>query len=58
MILSVSAILAVMTNFDFCSLGMAVALVADGYFAIRYKENSDKIKYTPIERFAIESWTQ
>ena len=33
-------------------------MIADGYFALRYKDNSDKIKYTPIELFAIESWTQ
>ena len=58
MILSVMGILAIMTQFDICSLGMSVALVADGYFALRYKDNSDKIKYTPIELFAIESWTQ
>ena len=47
-----------MSRFDTCSLGMSAALIADGYFALKFKDNSDKIKYTPIELFAIESWTQ
>ena len=58
MILSVIGILAMMSRFDTCSLGMSAALIADGYFALKFKDNSDKIKYTPIELFAIESWTQ
>lgn len=57
MILSMAAILSIMGKFDVCTFGMALALIADGYFALRFKDSSDKIKYTPIELFAIESWT-
>jgi hypothetical protein len=39
-------------------LAMTGALSLDSYFAIRYKSESDKIKYNPIELFAMESWTQ
>ena len=36
---------------------MCGALLADSYFAMRFKEDSDHIKYTPIENFAQKSWT-
>ena len=36
---------------------MCGALLADSYFAMRFKEDSDHIKYTPIENFARKSWT-
>jgi hypothetical protein len=39
-------------------LGMTSALLLDSYFALRFKEGEDKIRYTPIENFARESWTQ
>lgn len=58
MVLSVAGILSILGHFDICTLGMTISLMFDGYFALRFKENSDKIKYTPIELFAIESWTQ
>jgi len=38
-------------------LGLTLALVGDSYCALRFKTNSDKIKYTPIEEFAKQSWT-
>lgn len=43
---------------DFTLIGMTISLLADSYFALRFKDNSDKINYTPIENFARESWTQ
>jgi hypothetical protein len=45
-------------SFDLITLGMTMSLMADGYFAIRYKEHSDSIEYNAFELFAQESWTQ
>jgi len=39
-------------------LGMVITMIADSSFALRYKDTSDKINWTCIERFAMESWTQ
>jgi len=38
--------------------GMTLALLADSYFALRFKSASDKIEYTPFELFAMQSWTE
>jgi len=52
MILSIAAIIALNRQFDLTLLGLALALLGDSYCALRFKDNSDKIKYTPIEEFA------
>lgn len=39
-------------------IGMTVALIADGYFGLRFNEDSDKIECNALELLAIESWTQ
>jgi hypothetical protein len=39
-------------------MGMVLSLVADSYFALRYKDNSDQISFSVVERFAMESWSQ
>lgn len=57
-ILSIAAIIVVNRQFDLTLLGLTAALLADAYCALRFKDDSDKIKYTPIEEFAIQSWTQ
>lgn len=57
-LLSFLGIFALQKTFDFMLLGMVIALIADSYFALRYKDTSDKINWTCIERFAMESWTQ
>jgi len=51
-ILSIAAIIALNRQFDLTLLGLALALLGDSYCALRFKDNSDKIKYTPIEEFA------
>lgn len=56
--LSVVSIIALQREFDYITLGLTLALVADSYFALRFKEGEDCIKYTPLENFARESWTQ
>ena len=56
--LAVVGLLNIMSRFDFATVGMTLALMADGYFALRYKENSGSIEYTALELFAQESWTQ
>ena len=45
-------------DYDFATIGMTIALMADSYFALRYKEASDCIEYNAFELFAQESWTQ
>jgi len=47
----------VIGQFDFTTLGMTLSLVADSYYALRYKETSDEIEYNVFELFAQESWT-
>lgn len=44
-------------NYEFCQVGILVALIADSYFAIRYQESSDEIEFNNFELFAQESWT-
>jgi hypothetical protein len=57
--LAVLGLTCLMGHFDFTTLGMTLALVADSYFALRYKQDdSDLIEYSTIELFAQESWTQ
>ena len=48
----------VMGNFDYATLGMTLSLIADSYYALRYKETTDLIEYNAFELFAQESWTQ
>lgn len=55
--LAVATIVAVQHSKDLQVLGMSIALVGDSYFALRFKADSDEIKYTPIENFARQSWT-
>lgn len=38
--------------------GMALTLLADVYFALRFTDDSDKIEFSMLERFSLESWTQ
>lgn len=58
MALSIISTIHLMRASDFTLIGMTISLLADSYFALRFKDNSDKINYTPIENFARESWTQ
>jgi len=48
----------VLGNSELSIMGMTLALIADAYFALRYKETSDSIEYNVFELFAQESWTQ
>ena len=57
-LLSFVGMFALQKTFDFMLLGMVITMIADSYFALRYKDTSDKINWTCIERFAMESWTQ
>lgn len=58
MVLTVAGIISLQREFDYSKLGMTVALLADSYFALRFKEKEDGITFSPIENFARESWTQ
>ena len=41
----------------YSTIGMTLALVADGYFGLRFNEDSDKIHSNALELLSIESWT-
>jgi len=57
-VLSIAGIISLQRDFDYSKLGMTIALIADAYFALRFKERGDEIRFSPIENFARESWTQ
>jgi hypothetical protein len=57
-ILSIAGSIAIQSNFSIPILGMNLALIADSYYALRFKDEEDFIQYTPIEKFSLESWTQ
>ncbi len=57
-ILSIAGLIALLQNFTYPLLGMIIALIADSFFAIRFKENIDVIEYNLFEQFSMESWTQ
>ena len=57
-ILSIAGSIAIQSNFSIPILGMILALIADSYYALRFKDEEDFIQYTPIEKFSLESWTQ
>ena len=57
-ILSIAGIISLQRDFDYSKLGMTIALVSDAYFALRFREREDQIRFSPIENFARESWTQ
>jgi hypothetical protein len=48
-VLSIAGLIALVQNFSYPLLGMIVALVADSFFAIRFKENNDAIEYNLFE---------
>lgn len=56
-VLAVASVLSSQYSYDVTILGMSFALLADSYFALRFKSDSDQINYTPIENFARKSWT-
>lgn len=57
-LLTVCGIVALQRQYDFFLMGMVLSLIADSYFALRYKDHSDEIKFNVVERFAMESWSQ
>lgn len=57
-VLSIAGIISLQRDFQYSKLGMTIALIADAYFALRFKERGDEIKFSVIENFARESWTQ
>jgi hypothetical protein len=56
--LALIGLISVFGNYEFSISGMTIALIADAYCALRYKESSDSIEYNVFELFAQESWTQ
>lgn len=56
--LALIGLTSVFGRFNFSIIGMTLALIADAYFGLRYKETSDDIEYNAFELFAQESWTQ
>lgn len=40
------------------AIGLTISTGMDAYFALRYRESTDHIDFSPVERFAMESWTQ
>ena len=57
-VLSIAGIISLQRDFQYSKLGMTIALIADAYFALRFKERGDEIKFSVIENFARECWTQ
>ena len=56
--LSLTSLVASLQTGTIPAIGMAAATGLDAYYAMRFREGSDVINFTPIERFAMESWTQ
>ena len=56
--LSVTALIASLSTGTIPAIGMAATTGLDAYYALRFREGSDVINFTPLERFAMESWTQ
>lgn len=48
-ILSIAGLIAIVQAFSYSLLGMVIALMADSFFAIRFKENTDEIEYKIFE---------
>lgn len=44
-------------GFRYATTGMTITLIADSYYALRYKDESDQIEFNAVELFARESWT-
>uniref|UniRef100_A0A7S3CUG0 Uncharacterized protein n=1 Tax=Strombidium rassoulzadegani TaxID=1082188 RepID=A0A7S3CUG0_9SPIT len=38
--------------------GLSIALMADAYFALRFRDDSDEIDFTLLEQFSLQSWTE
>lgn len=55
--LSVTALIASLSTGTIPAIGMAASTGLDAYYALRFREGSDVINFTPLERFAMESWT-
>lgn len=43
LMLSICGLLTLQRTYDFLLLGMVISLLADSYFALRFKEKTDKI---------------
>ena len=56
--LSILSIISLNQEFTLTLFIMTLALLGDSYCALRFKEDSHKIKFTPVEEFARQSWTQ
>lgn len=50
--LSVMSIISLNQEFTLTLLVLTLGLFADSYCALRFKEDSHKIKFTPVEEFA------
>lgn len=57
-VLAITGLVSLNQEFNFTLLVFTLTLLGDSYCALRFKQGSDKIKYSPIEQFARESWTQ
>lgn len=58
LMLTVCGLVSLQGGYDFFLLGMVLSLIADSYFALRFKDETDKIKFSVLERFAMENWSQ
>lgn len=57
-VLTMCGLVSLSHKYDFYLIGMVLSLLADSYCAIRFSESSDKIAFSVVERFAMESWCQ
>lgn len=44
------------TSYALC--GMTLTMCVDSFFALRSQQKTDVIEYTPVELFAMKSWTE
>jgi len=56
--LSMISIISINQEFSLTLLAFTLGLSMDSYCALRFKEESHKIKFSPVEEFARQSWTQ
>ena len=43
---------------DYFIYGIIGILIIDAYFALKFEKDSDKIEYSALENFGMESWSQ
>ena len=57
-VLGITGLMSSLQSPNIPAIGMTISTGLDAYFALRYRESTDVIEFSPVERFAMESWMQ